>query len=426
MNLDGLNSEIVFSPSGTDSVIHALFLAQSTAERKTMYRILVASDETGSGVRDAISGRHFNSVTSEGTQVTKGAPISGLCDAGTVECIPVYDADGRMYEIDEIDARVYRAVGRAIARGESVLLQVMDSSKLGNRSTSLAMLARLNEDFDKQVQVVVDACQMRISLPRLRWHLASGHMVLISGSKFFTGPPFSGALLVPSCVSDRVKKIDGIPAGLCDYTNQNAWPQAWGNVYSKLPERHNFGQYFRWVAASAEMERYFSIPVEFRERALYEFGKFTVKLIGEHSKTVSLFEQPRFSVECVPDFEMAHKTIFPFSISDRNKPLSFDEAVVLHRALNTDMRNIVIADYTVESKRLSSVVCHVGQAVSMRSSNGGTRGLLRICSSARTVCDLWDASGNGAMPLSMPRQQEQQKTVFDKLELLTKHFSQLT
>ena len=57
-----------------------------------------------------------------------------------------------------------------------------------------------------RVQVVVDACQMRLGRPRLKKYLDRGYLVIVTGSKFFTGPAFSGALLVPAGLARRARR----------------------------------------------------------------------------------------------------------------------------------------------------------------------------------------------------------------------------
>ena len=44
---------------------------------------------------------------------------------------------------------------------------------------------------------------MRLGRTRLQKYLDRGYLVLVTGSKFFTGPPFSGALLVPSALAQE-------------------------------------------------------------------------------------------------------------------------------------------------------------------------------------------------------------------------------
>ncbi|MEG8007453.1 hypothetical protein U2444_14740, partial [Listeria monocytogenes] len=89
--------------------------------------------------------------------------------------------------------------------------------------------------------VVVDACQMRVPPERLRACLEAGWMVLLTGSKFFGGPAFAGALLVPAGIAARAPGLAPLPSGLARYFTRPEWPRAWAHVAAHLPERANLG-----------------------------------------------------------------------------------------------------------------------------------------------------------------------------------------
>lgn len=59
----------------------------------------------------------------------------------------------------DADAEVMRAIEDSLAQGRRVLLQIMDSSKLGWRAPSAACLGEITRRWPRKVQVVVDACQ---------------------------------------------------------------------------------------------------------------------------------------------------------------------------------------------------------------------------------------------------------------------------
>jgi hypothetical protein len=191
------DAEVVLSPSGTDSALQALLLGRGALGRPVT-SIIVAADESGNGVPAAASGRHFGASASGGGTVVKGAPIPGLACARIA--IPARDADGRARSPAEIDAEVRNAVEGAIRAGNGVVLHTMDHSKLGNCGPSLACVQEVCALDRDAIQVVVDACQARLGRSALRWYLDQGFLVLITGSKFFTGPPLSGALLVPEAL----------------------------------------------------------------------------------------------------------------------------------------------------------------------------------------------------------------------------------
>jgi hypothetical protein len=48
-------------------------------------------------------------------------------------------------------------------------------------------------------------------------NIQKGAIVLLTGSKFFRGPPFSGAVLVPGSIMERLVRLGLSRALLCPY-----------------------------------------------------------------------------------------------------------------------------------------------------------------------------------------------------------------
>src|SRR5262249_44517882 len=156
--LPAADVDVIFSPSGTDSQLHALFLARSLlGERLTT--VVVGSDQTGSGTAYTARGRHFSRYTASGVTVRKDTPIAGL--AGDCISVPLADASGLKLRADA-DSAVLDAIEIAVADGAHVLLHIMDASKLGWRAPSQACLDEIGRRWPEEVLVVVDACQMRL------------------------------------------------------------------------------------------------------------------------------------------------------------------------------------------------------------------------------------------------------------------------
>ena len=195
-HMDVKDAEVVFSPSGTDTQLQALFLVKAILGTP-LTTLVVGADQTGGGTAYTARGEHFADHTSLGMSVEKGAPISGLCEQVSTFGIPFCDQTGKLRSDAEMDAAVYAAVAAAAGRDEKILLQVMDASKLGWRGPSTACLDAVTAAWPGQISIVIDACQMRIGRLQLNDYLARGYLVMVTGSKFFTGPAFSGALLLP-------------------------------------------------------------------------------------------------------------------------------------------------------------------------------------------------------------------------------------
>jgi hypothetical protein len=414
-------AEVVFSASGTDTALQALFLARVLYGTAPLDCIVLASDETGSGVPHALSGRHFSTITSEGIAVKNGEPIAGLSEDVALIPLPMRDARGVVRPPATRDQEVLETVGRSVANGHKVLLQVMDSSKLGARCPGIECLKTIQSRFAGAVQIVVDACQMRISLARLQWHLAQGHMVLISGSKFFTGPPFSGALLAPRSLSTLIEASEHVPPGMQNYTGKCDWPRAWTNIRATLTERANYGQYFRWVAAIEEMRAYFSIPLDFRCSVLRKFASIATRLLCSRHPDLLLIEEGESVPDGIDDAEMAARTIFPFCVRQGSAWMSFEDSVKLYQSLHQNSADALSVNLSSQERALASTICHIGQPVLVPAGTRGNAGALRICAGARTVSDVWSRYQDDPDALCMEQERNDLGMILRKIALLARH-----
>src|SRR4051812_6842938 len=127
--------DVVFSPSGTDSQLHALFLARAVLGAPPV-TIVVGADQTGSGTAQTARGHHFSSMTASGLAVRKDGAVAGL--AGASVTLPLLRAGPGIAMRADTDAAVLEAIEATIAQGAPVLLQIMDSSKLGWRAPGVA------------------------------------------------------------------------------------------------------------------------------------------------------------------------------------------------------------------------------------------------------------------------------------------------
>src|ERR1700722_2805520 len=256
LGLSRTQADVVFSPSGTDSQLQALFLTRARLG-PALTTIIVAADQTGSGTVNTARGYHFSAATANGSRVRKGEPIAGLAHSVSSVALRLFDEAGNIRPQAASDSMVLGAVESAIADGSHVLLQVMDSSKFGWRAPSERCLDEISMRWPDQVQIVVDACQMRLGRTRLRKYLDRGYLVIMTGSKFFTGPPFSGALLVPSVLAQDVDTASDIAPGLLEYSSRSDWPKNWPGLRSRFPVRANFGQWLRWEEGLEEIRAYY-------------------------------------------------------------------------------------------------------------------------------------------------------------------------
>ena len=420
LDLDDDDCEIVFSPSGTDSQLHALFLARALLGAP-LVSLIAASDETGSGATFATRGRHFNAVTAQGAPVTKGEPIQSLADGVIGARVPLRDGVGRLRPIEEIDGDIAHTIARDVAAGKRVVLWAMDSSKFGLRSPSEDCLRWIAESADDKVMIVIDACQARLGRERIRWYLDRGFPVLMTGSKFFTGAPFSGALLVPQTLVERCAAIDDVPDGIGAYTGRYDWPARFANIRKELPPQINLGTLLRWSAALTEMRDYYAVPGSFREFALAQFAQ-TVPQIIAAEPCLELMPLPEEEPATLDNEEFATRTIFPFFIRRRGERLSHAEAAILYRALNDDVAPLLPATLPPMLRLLAARRCHIGQPVAVPDGMGGTLGALRISAGARVVSETWRSDDILIAHENLRAEFDQIRAIVEKLALLVRYY----
>jgi hypothetical protein len=381
-------ADIVFSPSGTDTQLHALFFARQLLGGP-LTSIVVASDQTGSGTVFTSRGQNFTNRTAQGKSVAKGTPIAGLAEGVVSLGISMFAPDGAIRSASEIDAAVIEAAAGQIRQGRKIVLQTMDSSKLGWRAPSDGCLRYLGARWPSDVQIVIDACQMRIGRPRIREYLNRGYIVLVTGSKFFTGPAFSGASLFPAELADRIAGWTALPDGIADYATRYDFPVCWSSIRADLSDAPNFGQWLRWEAALEEMRAYYALPASFRRSALGRLAEAVPAIIASSRHLESMAGQGT-SADGLNDEEMSSQTVFPFFIKHGGGRLDLDDMTKIYRALNRDLSAYLPDDATDAERRLASIPCHIGQPVKLPAADGG-KTVLRIGIGARLLSESWSA-----------------------------------
>jgi len=226
------------------------------------------------------------------------------------------------------------------------------------------------------VQIVADACQLRISRARLNRLLAKGMMVLVTGSKFFTGPAFSGAVLVPRALSNRIAHITAPGGLLAGYATRFDWPQNWTGLRNRFSHHFNFGQWLRWEAALEEMRLYYAVPRDFRDHVVQVFGEEMQSLTGMSAHLAPL--------DGGADFAPAGATIFAVQLMKDGEALSASACAEIYRAMRRDMSAYAT---TMRDGDLLRLACQLGQPVALADGKAA----LRFSLSARIVRDCWSA-----------------------------------
>ncbi|MBV8922893.1 MAG: hypothetical protein JOZ76_33370, partial [Bradyrhizobium sp.] len=250
---------------------------------------------------------------------------------------------------------------------------------------------------------------------RLQNYLDRGYMVLISGSKFFGGPAFSGALLLPGCIP--CPRGDAFADSLKDYAGRSDWPKGW-TLRSQLSNRPNLGQWLRWEAALEEIGAYYRVPADFRTSALRQLHDGVESLMA---RSPSLDPVMASGPACGgDDEEFSCPTIFPFMIRRRGMPISADECQLLYRALARDVREFVVG--SARNQEIAGRRCLLGQPV--RVDGAQPTAVLRLCLGARQVIEAW-APDPGLAQQRLQGELDRIAALLAKLELVLDRMGEL-
>jgi hypothetical protein len=376
---------VVLAASGTDAELLALALAQMHDSGRPVANILIASEETGTGVPLAAIGCHFAEDTACGHVVTKGALIAGFRADTTSPQVALRAPGVAVHAPGVVDASCLALSETAVTAGQRVLLHRLDVSKTGLAGPSPDAIRQIVSDHPGDVDVVVDACQARLIPARVHNYVAAGWMVMITGSKFFTGPPFAGALLVPSAILARLE-TGALPVGLAAYSSRAEWP-ALAAHQAALSGQGNIGLALRWRAALAEMGEFDAVGGTARSQAI---GAFTsqVRQAVRQSDDLRLIDVPVLN-RGAPDGDWdGHGTIISFAVLDPvdRLPMSGGAIRDLYLWLNMDLTPLLpgldAPDHHLARRRF-----HIGQPVIL-AGPAGEWGALRISASARLAFGL--------------------------------------
>ncbi|MEL4454416.1 hypothetical protein [Lutimonas vermicola] len=408
--------EIIFSPSGTDSALQIAAITQIISDKEITH-VLVASDETGSGVPAALKGCHFENTTALNYPVKKGDMIEGFRDIDLIK-IPFRDDIGQLKSSTQLDTEIFAAISKTNEMGRHIVLHTMDQSKLGYQSPSEEMMQKLKALDNLSIQIIVDGSQVRLDPIDIRTYLNKGYIVTITGSKYFTGPPYSGALIIPQSVSKSINSVKNtLPEGLTNYYNHSDWPNWFCS--NDLPDRFNYGSYMRWNAAIVEMDRYFKTPILYRNLGIEMFCNFVEDSINDASFLEPLFgDEVKINTYNTEKFGLRNiRTIFPFFILKNNKVLPVDLVKKLYILLNSDISD-QFEDSSIEIIRLAAQKCHIGQAVNVKYGNDVQSAVLRISLGARVISESWVNRDISIYFRNIETQMNQITVIIKKIELI--------
>eukprot|EP00933_Yihiella_yeosuensis_P034740 TRINITY_DN28221_c0_g1_i2.p1 TRINITY_DN28221_c0_g1~~TRINITY_DN28221_c0_g1_i2.p1 ORF type:complete len:626 (+),score=113.06 TRINITY_DN28221_c0_g1_i2:74-1951(+) len=268
-------------PSGTDAELLPTLYAccramQQKGRGQRVFSIVTAAGEVGSGTMLASTAKHFGKLMPSGDnapvekdwQNIFDEDIKGLSLAMRDESGSMLDAAAADKLVEDTVKTYYDAVGKdERPKYGCILVHMVVGSKTGQCMPSEECLDRLVGLYGDVVLPVVDACQGRLAEGALRRHLSKKRVVLCTGSKFFGGPPFSGACFLSWETTMDFEKGLQIPEAeelvvqsrMGDYVVAPLMSDDLQKLRSLLPQTPlNYGILMRWTLALHYMEQYFA------------------------------------------------------------------------------------------------------------------------------------------------------------------------
>lgn len=418
--------DILLSPSGTDAELLALAIAHGVG-RPMVTNILIGPSEVGSGTPAAAAGQYFDELTPSGRQAKPGEPIDHeMASRTSLVCISLREANGLPRDEKEIDSEVEAIVAERVGQGHQILLHVIAHSKTGLHAPSLQTVRGLKAQHGERITVVVDAAQGRFSRRGLRRACDDGHLVMTTGSKFFGGPPFAGALLVPPAANPLARGMAAMPVAFGDFFAQDYFPASWASVAANLPRTGSLGALLRWAAALAEIREYYATPSRLRLQVLRAFEHAVPDVLGSSSCIrMDEISEPVLGDE-VERLLQSKTTVFSFFVLRRNgEALGYEALRKIWRWLNLDMSAYADAAKTSSSSRDLAPCMQIGQPVRLGSGDGAAAVLRVALGGALLTHVAQDPNWGGTYEQREARMIDSLILLKRKIEAIVNHFDHL-
>lgn len=419
---------VICTPSGTDAemLFSALALSRlpegAKDQSNQVCNIVLAAGEVGSGTDLAAGLRHFSPFTPFSNSVVKGAPIAGAeCLPVEVKLVVMRNKDGELRAHADLETEVEQLVKQAREKDQAVVVHMVHSAKTGVGALDDTFLSYLKREHGDNIILVADLAQGRFADGYVSRLLSKGVCVLLTGSKFFGGAPFSGVVLIPDLEAGAFKQeIANFPEGLADYFSAHDVDESLPCLRAVLSQKTNRGLMLRWETAVPTIETYYSYSEEVRN-SIAQYWVRVIKLLirkfGVHVESVNT----DLSIDCQNDYVGQANTIISFFVKNKaGQYLGMDQLKTVHSLLVRDISkglpNVPMADCEL---RASTYKCLLGQPVELAPGYAA----LRISLSAPMIVEIVSRMDQGqSLGNAVETLLKEDEIIFEKLAVIMKHF----
>jgi hypothetical protein len=316
--------DVYFAPSGTDLCYYPMLFSHLLQDKsKKLFNIATNIDELGRGVKLAYSGYLY---FEENQIIDKYGPIKENNYAETINTkfLKARENDGETKETAKL---LFDTITKN-QNDYNVVLNLNVCSKSGIVD-DLNIIEELKDV--PNLYIIVDCCQFRNSRLLIQKLLDLNCMVMITGSKFFSAPPFSAALIAPKHFGNDILKLGSeikIPELFTKIFLQSDFPNHLTNLKSQFHDMENVGFFTRWKIALEDMSQFFKVE---------EKGNEIIGLWNSHV-TNYIQSLPEY-FEIMPKCERNFKSIISFKVKSANSTefLDYEELKKIRKHLLTNV-----------------------------------------------------------------------------------------
>ena len=426
MNLESHKARAIIAPSGTDAEYLALWVAWVSSGKKPISNIVVGPTELGSGSIIAAAFKYFDVETPVNESVTPGDTLDAeLAAATNVFKISIRDQSGDTHENSDMDQEVCSLVHREIAQGRHVLLHMVAHSKTGIHAPTIHTVNLLKKQYGTEhLSVIVDAAQGRFSRTGMRHLVADNSMAIITGSKFFGGPGFCGAVVIPECYIDMLKNETTLPNGFDKFFCADMFPTDWEGPRSALKTDTNLGVLLRWRASLAEIIRYYHTPSNLRYEVMHWFRKLAPKALNK-SKYITLIGEDESHKYQDERLLQSNTTVFFFTLG-KEELFTKEQLYEVFRWLNYDLFE-TLDDLPLMERKGLEYKFQIGQPVTLMKNNDEEISVLRVAIGGVMISDFAiDLRYGRTFNQRMTFMEHQLEFLTNKLNIITENFDALS
>eukprot|EP00929_Paragymnodinium_shiwhaense_P014262 TRINITY_DN122164_c0_g1_i1.p1 TRINITY_DN122164_c0_g1~~TRINITY_DN122164_c0_g1_i1.p1 ORF type:complete len:625 (-),score=130.77 TRINITY_DN122164_c0_g1_i1:111-1985(-) len=411
---------VTFFPSGTDAEYIGALLAIGRAASSgaasaggsgvgSVTSVVTCAGEVGSATSAAAVGKHISATLPSGGSAKVGSSIFAA-ESGVslqLEEVMLRETSGDLRPTDAVDLQVESLIANHLQSNSNNVgvVHLVAGCKTGQISPSLGLVERLQKRFGARVVPVMDACQTRMREGALQTFVERGFCVLATGSKFYSGPPFSGAVLLNKALSAELDaavqspSLRGLLQGssLGEYLSASMVDQQHlPHLAAAVPDVHtemNLGVLTRWQMALVHIESYHRLAVADREMLMRGWVAQTSQMIADlHTPAVEVLPEALLPIAAEAGM-LDVNTILSFrcrvQVGGSWRAATADELRHVHRLMAIDLRHAAkTAGMTPDAATRLRQRCFIAQPVVLGKKSGA---VLRLAIGALQVVEAFDA-----------------------------------